>query len=192
MRFRSVLRDDPIMLEPPSRHQTSTEPAVVLTPVPPSAGRGRRPVLRWAVRIAVVGVGLLALAQAVPYGRSHTNPPVQAEPQWSSAQTRALAKRACFDCHSNLTTWPWYSNLAPVSWLVQRDVDSGRGALNFSEWNRPQDGAGDAAEAVAGGSMPPWYYTIQHPTAKLSSADKQALMDGLAATLRTSPPIGGG
>jgi len=138
------------------------------------------------------GLGAFALAQAVPYGRSHTNPPVQAEPHWSSPATRALAKRACFDCHSNLTTWPWYSNIAPVSWLVQRDVDGGRAALNFSEWGKPQDGAGDAVEAIRGGSMPPWFYVILHPKAKLSQADKQALMDGLAATLRSSPPPGGG
>ena len=62
--------------------------------------------------------------------------------------------------------------------LVARanDVAGGRGALNFSEWSRPQDGAGDAVEAIAGGSMPPWYYKIQHPKAKLSAADQQALM----------------
>ncbi len=163
-----------------------------LKPVPPSSPRPRRPYLKWTLRIVVACVGLFALAQAVPYGRSHTNPPVQAEPQWSSVSTRALAKRACFDCHSNETTWPWYSNVAPVSWLVQSDVESGRGALNFSEWNRPQEGAGDAAEAAGNGSMPPWYYTIQHPNAKLSNADQQALMEGLAATFRNSPPIGGG
>jgi hypothetical protein len=139
-----------------------------------------------------VGFGAFAFAQAVPYGRSHTNPAVQAEPQWDSPRTRELAARACFDCHSNLTTWPWYSNVAPVSWLVQRDVDGGRGELNFSSWNLRQDGAADAAEAVAGGSMPPWYYVVLHPKAKLSSADKQALIRGLAATLRNSPPIGGG
>jgi hypothetical protein len=79
-----------------------------------------------------------------------------------------------------------------VSWLVQRDVDGGRAALNFSTWNLPQDGAGDAAEAVAGGSMPPWYYAILHPKAKLSQVDKQALIDGLAATVGKSPPVGGG
>jgi hypothetical protein len=117
---------------------------------------------------------------------------VSAEPKWSSPATRSLAKAACFDCHSNLTTWPWYSNIAPVSWLTYRDVVDGRSALNFSEWDKPQDGAGDAVEAVQGGSMPPWFYVIMHPHAKLSSADKQALMRGLAATLRNSPPLGGG
>ena len=147
---------------------------------------------KWIVRALLVGVGLLLLIQLVPYGRNHTNPPVQAEPQWNSPHTRALAKTACFDCHSNLTTWPWYSNVAPVSWLVYRDVVDGRSSLNFSEWNKPQDGAGDAIDAISSGSMPPWFYVIQHPKAGLSHADKLALMAGLAATFKNSPPIGGG
>ena len=165
----------------------TTPPRPPLERVPPPPRRRRR----WALRLVAAGVVLFALAQAVPYGRSHTNPPGRVEPQWSSPATRALAQRACFDCHSNLTTWPWYSNVAPVSWLVQRDVDGGRSALNFSEWAKPQDGAGDAAEAAANGSMPPWFYTIMHPKAKLSQVDRQALAAGLAATLAKSPPVGG-
>jgi hypothetical protein len=67
----------------------------------------------WIVRILLGAVALFALIQVVPYGRSHTNPPVQSEPKWDSPQTRALAVRACYDCHSNETTWPWYTNVAP-------------------------------------------------------------------------------
>jgi hypothetical protein len=147
-------------------------------------------VLSYAAIIRVVG---FVLIQAVPYGRNHTNPPVTREPKWDSPQTRELAARACFDCHSNLTKWRWYSNVAPVSWLVQRDVDGGRSQLNFSEWDKPQDvSIGDISEAIRGGSMPPWFYTLPHPTAKLSSAEQEALIRGLAATLNASPPIGGG
>ena len=114
------------------------------------------------------------------------------EPKWDSPQTRALAARACFDCHSNLTKWRWYASVAPASWLVQRDVDSGRAALNFSEWNLPQDvGTGDLVEAIRGGSMPPWFYTLLHPNASLNAADKNALIRGLVATLTASPPKGG-
>ena len=146
--------------------------------------------LLWAGLVVLV---LFGLAQAVPYGRNHSNPPVTMEPTWDSPQTRALAARACFDCHSNLTSWRWYSNVAPASWLVQRDVDSGRRAFNFSEWNRPQDvSVGDLAEAIRTGSMPPWFYTLVHPNASLSAGDKNALMRGLAATLSASPPKGGG
>lgn len=144
-------------------------------------------------RVAVAGVVLFALIQAVPYGRSHSNPPTLLEPRWNAPATRALAARACFDCHSNLTTWPLYSNVAPVSWLVQRDVDGGRSQFNFSEWNKPQDvGAGDLGEAIRGGSMPPTIYTLMHPGSRLNAAEKDALINGLAATLAADPPKGGG
>jgi len=155
-----------------------------------SRPRRLRRVLLWGGLGALV---FFVLIQAVPYGRSHSNPPVTMEPKWNSPQTRALAARACFDCHSNLTKWRWYSNIAPASWLVQRDVDGGRSAFNFSEWNRPQDaGARDLAEAIRGGSMPPWFYTVVHPNARLNATDKHALIRGLSATLAASPPRGGG
>lgn len=148
---------------------------------------------RFTLEALLVLIALFGLTQLIPYGRDHSNPPVTLEPKWDSARTRALAKRACFDCHSNLTTWPWYSQVAPVSWLVQRDVDGGRSQFNFSEWDRPQDvGAGDIAETIRGGSMPPWYYAILHSNAKLSGAEKDALIRGLGATLAASPPGGGG
>ena len=147
-----------------------------------------RRLLRW---VLIASVGVFLLIQLVPYGRSHTNPPTTQEPRWNEPATRTLAVRACFDCHSNLTTWPWYSSVAPSSWLVQRDVDDGRSALNFSEWNKPQDGAGDVTEAVADGSMPPWQYKLLHGKARLSKGDRQRLINGLAATLRSSPAPGG-
>ena len=131
------------------------------------------------VGLALIGFGLI---QLVPYGRNHTNPPVTAEPAWDSPQTRALAVRACFDCHSNETTWPWYSNVAPMSWLIQRDVDEGRRRLNFSDWNRPQRERGRLGRIVTEGEMPPWYYVIIHPTANLSNAETQQLANGLGAT----------
>ena len=115
--------------------------------------------------------------QFIPYGHDHTNPPVAAEPQWDSPATRDLAVRACFDCHSNQTTWPWYSNVAPVSWLIQHDVQQGRAELNFSQWGRR--GAGEAAEQIQRGAMPQWYYVMLHPSAGLSEAEKQALIQGL-------------
>jgi Haem-binding domain len=152
--------------------------------------------IRWRrvfVRAGLVALLLFAVIQVVPYGRDHSNPPVTLEPKWDSAQTRALAVRACFDCHSNLSKWRWYSNVAPASWLVQRDVDGGRGQFNFSEWNRPQDvSAGDLADSIRGGSMPPWFYVLLHSDAKLSGAEKDALINGLNATFATSPPKGGG
>ena len=100
------------------------------------------------------------------------------EPAWDSPQTRALAKRACFDCHSNATVWPWYSHIAPVSWLVQKDVNGGRRHLNFSEWTKPSRHAGHAAEEIKGGDMPLSYYLPMHPMAKLTDAEKAALIAG--------------
>lgn len=118
------------------------------------------------------------LIQFVPFGHDHTNPPESREPAWNSPETRELIRRACFDCHSNQTVWPWYSNIAPSSWLVQRDVNGGRRHLNFSEWDRPQRHVKDIAEQVNSGGMPPWFYLPMHSTAKLSEAEKKALIDG--------------
>jgi hypothetical protein len=125
---------------------------------------------------------LLIVVQFVPYGRNHTNPPVLAEPAWNTAQTRALFFRACGDCHSNQTSWPLYSNIAPVSWLVQRDVEEGRAAFNVSEWGRAENEAGHAAETVQEQSMPPWFYIALHPSSKLSPAEREEFIAGLIAT----------
>lgn len=133
-------------------------------------------VMKWSVVGLIV---LFVLIQLVPYGRAHTNPPVRQELAWDSAQTRELAARACFDCHSNETRWPWYSNVAPVSWLVQRDVDAGRTKLNFSEWGRRQKEAEESVKTVRKGEMPPWYY----PWARLSAEERQALIRGLTTSV---------
>ena len=129
--------------------------------------------------LVLIGLFFFALIQLIPYGRNHKNPLVVQEPNWD-AQTRAIAKKACFDCHSNEVTWPWYSNIAPVSWLVQRDVDEGRRHLNFSDWGRGGAGTGDLAEVIQSGEMPPFQYTLIHTSAKLSAAEKQALVQGLS------------
>lgn len=124
----------------------------------------------------------LALIQLVPYGRAHTNPPVTGEPPWDSARTRELAERACFDCHSNETRWPWYSHVAPISWLVQRDVDEGREHMDFSTWDRSHGHAREAAEEVSSGEMPLWFYLPLHPAARLTAAETDELVRGLKAT----------
>jgi len=126
---------------------------------------------------------VVAVTQLVPYGQDHTNPPIMAEPAWNSMSTRQLAKRACFDCHSNETRWPNYSRVAPVSWLVAHDVRQGREALNFSEWHRPQEEAPEAVEAIAEREMPPVAYRLMHRDARLTDAERELLMRGLAATL---------
>ena len=124
------------------------------------------------------------LIQLVPYGRDHANPPVAREPVWDSPQTRELAVRACFDCHSNESEWPWYSNIAPVSWLVQHDVDEGRDKLNFSEWgsNRRGEEEEEWAETIEEGEMPPPIYLLTHLDARLSETERQLLINGLNAS----------
>lgn len=137
---------------------------------------------RWKSLLAttsLVVVGLLLVAQLVPYGRDHTNPPIVAEPSWDSSTTRALAERACFDCHSNQTRWPWYSHVAPMSWLVQSHVDEGRRVLNFSEWSRGNQEADEASETVREGEMPPRSYLLLHPEARLTDAERELLARGL-------------
>ena len=83
------------------------------------------------------------------------------------------------------TVWPWYSHVAPVSWLAQRDVEDGRRKLNFSEWDRPQKEARESAKTVRKGEMPPWFYILIHPDARFTAAETQALIAGLGATLGT-------
>jgi cytochrome c551/c552 len=108
---------------------TSTSPA----DTPPAPAKA--PVWRRIPRIALFSViGLLLVAfigiQLIPVNRA--NPPVTTTIKWDSPQTEALAKRACLDCHSNQTVWPWYSYVAPVSWVAYYDVVRGRRQLNFS------------------------------------------------------------
>jgi mono/diheme cytochrome c family protein len=138
---------------------------------------------RFWVRTGLLLVLAFVAIQFVPYGRDHVNPPVAAEPTWDSPETRALAKQACFDCHSNETEWPAYSQVAPVSWFIQHDVAEGRAVLNFSEWQRPQEEATEAAEEVLEGEMPLRTYQLMHAHARLSTADRDRLARGLARTL---------
>lgn len=133
-------------------------------------------------RAAGALVLLVVVAQFVPYGRDHDNPPVTREPAWDSPDTRALAMRACFDCHSHETRWPWYGSIAPVSWMLTRHVTEGRRVLNFSAFDVPQEEAAESAESVRKGDMPPWSYTRMHADARLSNAERERLVAGLVRT----------
>ncbi len=139
-------------------------------------------------RLAWSAVAVFAVIQLVPYGHDRTNPSAVAEPPWDSPATRALAQRACFDCHSHETVWPAYARVAPVSWLVVSDVTEGRAKLNFSAWKLPANPE-DVPKEVRDGEMPPRIYTLMHGTATLSDAERTALADGLAATIRNRPRV---
>ena len=131
-----------------------------------------------------IGIVLLLLIQLIPYGKNHNNPAVISEPNWNSQLTLNLAKRACFDCHSNETIWPWYSNVAPVSWLVYRDVAEGRRRMNFSDWqNIRLREPGEVPSVISEGEMPPFQYLLMHKSAKLSTVEKTQFVDGLLKTI---------
>ena len=139
--------------------------------------------------VLIGGVVLFLLIQLIPYGRNHTNPPVVKEPNWGSLEARQIAQRSCFDCHSNETVYPWYSNVAPVSWMLQNHIDEGRSVLNFSNWDgmvHTERGGEQSLEAIAEvlreGEMPMAQYLLMHPAAKLTDAEKETLIQGLSAT----------
>jgi hypothetical protein len=137
--------------------------------------------------VAALAIIVIAI-QFVPFGRPTPNPPTVREPRWDTPRTRELAVRACYDCHSNETRYPWYSHVAPVSWLVNKDIEGARGQVNFSEWDRVQRGAGEAIQVIEKGEMPLPIYVPLHPEAHLSPADRQALIDGLRATFEADRP----
>jgi len=137
-----------------------------------------------------VGIAILVIAlgiQLIPIHR--TNPPVSREIKWDSPTTHELAQRACLDCHSNTTVWPWESSIAPASLLIANHVAEGRSRLNFSEWDKPNADFEEVRRNVQRGQMPPWDYMLMHPEAKLSTAETQQLLAGLQTTFQQDPPI---
>jgi hypothetical protein len=136
--------------------------------------------LRKLAKYGVVGIVVLFVAiQFVQPDR--TNPPAYPEASFAavakpSPEVAAIFKRACSDCHSNETVWPWYSRVAPVSWLLVSDVREGRAHMNLSEWNLLSPEASKlrmkaACREVRKGEMPLWQYRLMHPEARLTSAD---------------------
>lgn len=138
--------------------------------------------LKWA---AVALVVLFVVAQAVR--PAMTNPPVDASKTLRAnahvtPEAEAILERSCRDCHSNETVWPWYAQVAPVSWLLTCDVNDGRREVNFSEWGTYNQRKAarklqEMCEQVEHGDMPLWFYLPLHPTAKLTDADKKTLCD---------------
>ncbi|HOJ02425.1 MAG TPA: heme-binding domain-containing protein [Bacteroidota bacterium] len=98
------------------------------------------------------------------------------------AEVQAVLKRACYDCHSNDTRWPWYSYVAPVSWFLSKHVVEGREHLNFSRWEAMDDrtrmhAASEIIEVLQSGEMPLSSYLLLHGEAELSTQDKQLLTE---------------
>jgi hypothetical protein len=133
-------------------------------------------VLRAVVVVLVVAIVAI---QLVPVTRS--NPPVTEE-IGAPESVRAVLRESCYDCHSNETHWPWYSYVAPVSWLVAYDVEHGREHMNLSEWDRyaPEERAHkieEIWEEVEHGAMPLPKYLRLHPGATLTDEDRRLLRE---------------
>jgi hypothetical protein len=137
--------------------------------------------LKWIFAAGVVVFALLQLMNP-----TRTNPPVTPGHDLMATnapplQIAALLHAACYDCHSYETKWPWYSRIAPVSWLVVGDVKDGRDRMNFSDWPRelPERAAkrlGRISEEVGYKDMPPSKYTLMHPEARLTADQRQQLI----------------
>ena len=122
--------------------------------------------------LTVIGI------QFVPIHR--TNPPVTGEIE-APDKVMAILHRSCYDCHSNKTVWPWYSYVAPMSWLVADDVHEGRKHMNFSEWDtyntkRKNHKIKECGELVEEGEMPLWFYLPLHPEAELLPQDIETIV----------------
>ena len=124
---------------------------------------------------------LLCLAAAQLVRPTVGNPPVNpARSLWNDSRVDSrvakVLKRACANCHSHETEWPWYSQVSPVSWMLARDVRRARAKLNFSEWSgaRPNQ-LEDIADAIDKHEMPPASYGMTHPESRLSKADRELL-----------------
>jgi hypothetical protein len=137
----------------------------------------RTTILSWLVAAAV-----LVAIQFIPVER--TNPPVERDIS-APPGVKAVLRRACYDCHSNETNWPWYSGIAPISWMVARDVREGRAEFNFSTWNEYSAKEQvstliESWETVAEGEMPPGLYRVPHRDARLSAHDRALLQQWAA------------
>ena len=128
------------------------------------------------IGLGIIIVGLM-LIQLIPINLS--NPPI-IEDLTAPPTVKSVLKRACYDCHSHETVWPWYSTIAPASWLLAWDVHEGREELNFSNWKQYSEQKKskilkEIVEEIDEGEMPPWFYIPLHPEASLSSEDKQQI-----------------
>lgn len=141
----------------------------------------RRELILWIVTGALL---LLIAVQFIQVEKD--NPRVVTVISWNSREAGSLARRACYNCHSNETVWPNYACYAPMSWVIASDVHEGRETLNFSEWTYPREKEAERAikmiEEIFDGSMPPRTYLWMHPEARLNEGEKLELVRGIEKT----------
>ena len=146
--------------------------------------------LKWIIAVPVILFALLQLTNP-----SHVNPPVKTDfiaATQPPPEVAAMLRSACYDCHSDVTRWPWYSRIAPMSWQIAQDVNEGRQHINLSEWPADADLARkkieNMSDEVDDGSMPLAKYTLIHKDARLTEAQRTALtqwLDGQANELKS-------
>ena len=135
------------------------------------------------IKLLLVLTALFIAIQFIPYGKNHHNPQVLGEAKWDTVQTKEIFMKACGDCHSNETKWPWYSDIAPLSWAIYHHVQEGREHFNVSMWGKQKKNKGeDAVEELEEAEMPLKSYLLAHPEAHLSESEKELLINGLKKT----------
>ena len=145
-------------------------------------------------KLLLLAAALAVIIQFIP-APPKTNPQSDPARAFSAvmkppAAVQNIFHRACFDCHSNETIWPWYANIAPVSWPVRKHVEDGRKHINFSEWLKPGEPSFSnwsdleaICKAVREKTMPLPYYDWLHPQAKLSAEDRQTVCQWVDAAI---------
>lgn len=137
--------------------------------------------------LAVIGIAIQLIPNELPVVETN-NPDDLIGSGVVEGEVAGILKSACYDCHSNETKYPWYSYVAPVSWLVAKDTREGREELNFSTWQQYDmmeklEKLDDIAIEVGEGEMPMKIYTYIHSEAKLTDAQRQLIITWAEATM---------
>ena len=143
-------------------------------------GSRKLSVIRTLKFVAALAAAALIIGQVGTARRLETEPKTKGMPVSLNIEPPQVLVRACVDCHSNHTDWPWYSHVPPVSWWIAQHVSEGREMLDFSKWDtysqwQRQDKLESMCGLISTGRMPPWQYTTMHPEARLTEKDKKAV-----------------
>jgi hypothetical protein len=140
-------------------------------------------VRRWLKRIGIGVAVLVVICQLFPirrdnpaFNRSHTIEATESLPP----AVKAVLGRSCLNCHSSQTSWPWYSYVAPVSWMISGDVHDARKAMNLSDWgNYPakkrEEKLEEICEQVTNGDMPDRKYALFHRSSRITPQERDAV-----------------
>jgi hypothetical protein len=149
--------------------------------------------MKLSLKTAALTAALTLMAAQMVRPDTH-NPPVDPKKNfWNDRsvdpRVAGILKRACADCHSHETQWPWYVQISPMNWFMQRHVEQGRAKLNLSDWSgASQDQIEEIYDSVKKNKMPLSSYLLAHPKARLSQADRDLLEVWVDGKLAKSVP----